>query len=396
MKPKISVIIPVYNSEKYLNECIDSILTQTFQNFEIIAINDGSIDSSGQILDDYAKKYDNIKVIHKENEGQGYARKVGLDLAQGDYILFIDNDDYYEKDALEKLYRNITVNRSDIAIMEIATFSFDSNIKSSPFWYKNITSFFPENTDFENFTFDCKSAKPLVFEHCFACWNKIYSKQFLNKYTDLYFPKNRQFEDTPFHVQIILRAKKISICTDRLYNYRMMHVGMTTLLLFKSNKCFDIFLLFEEIKSILIKEEQFEAHQVSFLAYVTTTLFHFCSTIDISFKKKYYLMAKNYLKTFSKSAIKELEPRFKEIYMKFSKTETSTEFYLLNENEILKKENESLKENLNLATNTISDLQKYASLLNASKDEILSSWSFRIGSAITKIIDSPVKLIKGK
>ena len=90
---KISIIIPVYNVEKYLRECLDSILAQSYKDFEIILADDGSTDSSGNICDEYSMKYENIKVLHKNNNGLSSARNAGLDIAQGEYILFIDSDD---------------------------------------------------------------------------------------------------------------------------------------------------------------------------------------------------------------------------------------------------------------------------------------------------------------
>ena len=102
--PKISVIVPVYNVEKYLNRCVDSILAQTFDDFEIILIDDGSKDSSSAICDGLAKKKDKIKVLHKENGGQSSARNMGLSVAQGEYISFVDSDDWIEQDMFEYLH----------------------------------------------------------------------------------------------------------------------------------------------------------------------------------------------------------------------------------------------------------------------------------------------------
>lgn len=102
--PKISVIIPVYNTEKYLEKCLDSIINQTYQNFEIVIINDGSIDNSQNIIDKYLDKYQNkIKCINKENGGLSSARNYGIEVARGDYIIFVDSDDYIKKDLFEQL-----------------------------------------------------------------------------------------------------------------------------------------------------------------------------------------------------------------------------------------------------------------------------------------------------
>lgn len=113
--PKISIIVPVYNVEKYIRRCIDSILNQTFKDFELILVDDGSPDRCGEICEEYALRDIRIKVIHKENGGQASARNVGLDIAQGDYIGFVDSDDWIDSDMYEILYNEIIKYQADIA-----------------------------------------------------------------------------------------------------------------------------------------------------------------------------------------------------------------------------------------------------------------------------------------
>lgn len=115
MSLKISVIVPVYNVEDYLDRCLSSILEQTFSDFEILLIDDGSTDSSGAICDDYATKYTNITVIHKENKGLSDTRNVGIKNAKGEYIFFIDSDDFIIPKCLEILYYNATKNKADLS-----------------------------------------------------------------------------------------------------------------------------------------------------------------------------------------------------------------------------------------------------------------------------------------
>lgn len=116
MEEKISVIIPVYNVEKYISRCLDSILDQSYCNIEIIIVNDGSIDKSGLICDEYSKQYDNIKVFHKENSGVSSARNLGIDKASGKYIAFVDPDDYIDKNMYKILYKSLIESKSDIAM----------------------------------------------------------------------------------------------------------------------------------------------------------------------------------------------------------------------------------------------------------------------------------------
>ena len=104
---KISVLIPVYNTEKYLRECVDSTISQTYSQLEIILVDDGSADNSGKICDEYAQNDKRVKVIHKPNGGLSSARNVGIDKATGEYIAFVDSDDYLKKDYVEKLLETI-------------------------------------------------------------------------------------------------------------------------------------------------------------------------------------------------------------------------------------------------------------------------------------------------
>lgn len=114
--PKISIIVPIYNVEKYIEKCIQSILNQTFSDFELILVNDGSTDSCGEICDKYKKLDDRIIVIHKVNGGLSSARNAGIDIARGEYIGFIDSDDYIHEKMYEILYNNAITYNSDIVI----------------------------------------------------------------------------------------------------------------------------------------------------------------------------------------------------------------------------------------------------------------------------------------
>lgn len=114
----ISIIVPVYNVEKYLNRCLDSILNQTFTDFELILVDDGSTDNSGIICDEYKTKDNRIKVIHKENGGLSSARNAGLDIARGRYIGFVDSDDFISKDMYQILYNEAEKNKADMIMCE--------------------------------------------------------------------------------------------------------------------------------------------------------------------------------------------------------------------------------------------------------------------------------------
>ena len=123
----ISIIIPVYNTEKYLIPCVDSVLNQTYQNYEIILVDDGSTDKSGKICDTYAEKDNRITVVHKSNSGQSYARNAALDIAKGKYIYFLDSDDYIDDKLLEKLVKSAEENNADVVFFEAKSFVDDED-----------------------------------------------------------------------------------------------------------------------------------------------------------------------------------------------------------------------------------------------------------------------------
>ena len=133
---KVSVIVPVYNVEKYLEECVNSLIGQTLKEIEILLIDDGSTDSSGDICDRYAEKHDNIRVIHKSNGGLGDARNVGFSKANGKYIYFIDSDDYLELEALEFLYEEAENKQLDVILFSAESFSDEEDIEFNPAEYK--------------------------------------------------------------------------------------------------------------------------------------------------------------------------------------------------------------------------------------------------------------------
>lgn len=122
-KPLVSIIIPIYKAERYLNATVDSVLTQTYQNLEVVLIDDGSPDRSGAICDEYAQKDSRVLVIHKENGGQGMGRNVGMDNCSGDYIMFLDSDDLMAQDCVEYLLTICAENDCDMAVCDVAFFN---------------------------------------------------------------------------------------------------------------------------------------------------------------------------------------------------------------------------------------------------------------------------------
>lgn len=218
-KPKVSLIIPVYNAEEFLDESIGSLLNQTLHDIELVCVNDGSKDNSLKMLENFAKKDSRVVIIDQPNGGCGAARNKALDNAIGEYIYFFDPDDYILPNALEELYNNAKSNDSDFVIFKIASFRDGEpiNYDAPGFEFEKI---FP-NVDFNNFTFSYKDVKRHVLLSSFAPWTKFYKKKFLDAYDDFRFHTNVAFDDVPFHVQSMLRASKISYVPKFFYHYRL-------------------------------------------------------------------------------------------------------------------------------------------------------------------------------
>ena len=189
--PLISIIIPVYNAEKYLSQCLKSIIEQSYNNLEIILINDGSTDDSKNICDKIASKDKRIIVIHKENGGISSARNKGLDIAKGEYIAFCDDDDIIHTNMIELLYKNLVHSDADLAMCNTLSIHPNQNIPSINIQQYNTQRL--SNYELLHLIFKSATDDPMhLNSNCI--WNKLYKKKYLN---NLRF-KDKGFEDTYF------------------------------------------------------------------------------------------------------------------------------------------------------------------------------------------------------
>lgn len=168
MDNKVSIIIPVFNIDEYLMRCLESVLNQSYTNLEIILIDDGSTDQSGEICNEYAAKDKRVLVVHKENEGVSIARNIGLDMASGDFIGFVDGDDMIERDMIQKLVQNSLMHNADISICQMDTINI--NGKADPM-YKHNEGLLDCNEVIRKFFFD-NFTKSIMYSQC----NKIYRR----------------------------------------------------------------------------------------------------------------------------------------------------------------------------------------------------------------------------
>ena len=234
---KFSIIVPVYNVENELSKCIDSILGQSVEDFELILIDDGSTDRSGEICDDYGKKDRRIKVIHKSNGGVSSARNSGLDIANGEYIVFVDSDDYVTEDYLEKLY-NPNV---DMVL---------GNIK-----YKNINSeefYILDNESYGVFDIGEDILNKIIKSKYFCTvYCKLFRRKIIKKYNIRFKESLNLGEDTIFVVDYIIRIHNIEIKENVIYNY--ITYNSDRLSLFKKDSIYNLELCDEHIEKQLSK-----------------------------------------------------------------------------------------------------------------------------------------------
>ena len=204
---KVSIIVPVYNVEKYLAKCLDSLVNQTLKDIEIIVVNDGSPDNSEQIIKKYLKKYpDKIIYLKKENGGQGSARNLGIEKSNGEYIGFVDSDDYADIKMFEKLYNIGKINNSDIVITRDSTITENGNIYDNQYFNK-----------FEN------KKENAFFGNMGVC-NKIYRRSLIE---NIKFKEKVWYEDLAFTIKTLINANKIDYYFDESLYYYLKRNGST-------------------------------------------------------------------------------------------------------------------------------------------------------------------------
>ena len=231
---KVSIIIPIYNVEKYIDDCLSSLVNQSLKDIEIIAVDDGSTDSSGKILDKYAKKHTNIIAIHQPNQGISASRNRGLDIARGEYIGFIDSDDFADTTMFEKMYSCAKDNNLDIAVCDYYKKYNDGSLKEE----KTI-----------NFDIGNINNNPLLFTNInMAIWNKIFKR---NLFNNIRFSKIK-YEDFAIVPQLLMNSKRIGKLNEYLVYYNIHSNGETAIV---DKRVFDIFTILDGINKSFKKHK---------------------------------------------------------------------------------------------------------------------------------------------
>ena len=286
MFPKISIIIPVYNAEKYLYDCLDSLINQTLKNTEIICIDDGSTDNSYEILCEYATKDNRFIILQQENKSAGAARNKGMEIAKGEFLAFLDADDFFEHDMLEITLNKIEKTQADFVIFNSNQFDDKTKQFVDSDWFV-IYDFFP-NED----TFNYSQISGNIFKSIVGwAWDKLYRTSFVKKH-NLRFQEQRTTNDALFVFSALFLASKISLLKNdkKLVHHRINNSFSLENTRSKSWMCFYNMLI--ALKERLIKENKFNELEHDFINYAL----HFSIWNLNTLKEPIYSLLKEKLK----------------------------------------------------------------------------------------------------
>lgn len=234
--PTLSVIVPVYNVERYLNRCIQSILKQDFTDYELILIDDGSTDSSGKICDQYSKKYDFVQTVHKKNSSASEARNTGLDHAIGDYVVFIDSDDYIELGMFQSMINKCIERQADICSCQ----------HSDDYGERKIV-----RTEFVEFLCTGKEALKYMLQGKLIAGSSCAKIIRRSAIGDLRFINGKNYEDAMFNTDLFLKVNRVIGLSEPYYVYFHRENSLTTEKY--TDKAFDVVYAYEYIKKRILK-----------------------------------------------------------------------------------------------------------------------------------------------
>lgn len=297
---EISIIVPVYQVEKYIRQCIESILAQTFTDFELILVDDGSIDNSGKICDEYAANDKRIRVIHKENGGLSDARNKGMENAAGKYFMFVDSDDYIAPNMVECLYENMLKECADLVVCNFCHFFEDSGEKDFS------TQIQAEVLSGKEIFYNRKNERNYGFWT--VAWNKLYKTEIFGNFR---FPFGKYHEDEFWANSIYRLDIKVVAISDSLYYYRQRENSIMGNQNIK--KCFDIIDAFTERIDVYL-EQQYSVEAYKVLIYSLEHLTESKRLIKNKQDKEDFIRAKDKLK----NIINKLKKRKLSKLQKFS------------------------------------------------------------------------------
>ena len=276
---KLSIIIPIYNVEKYIPQCLDSILNQSFKDLEVICVNDGSSDDSLSVLQSYKAKDDRVLIIDKKNEGSGVARNTALAIAKGDYVYFVDGDDWLEDGALEKIVARADELNTDILIFSGLSYyngkgqngAYSKNKLPQKYFDKVLSS---------------NDIKKDIFKFPSTAWTKLYKRDFLIR-NNIKFQNIKVGQDQLPFFHSMIKAERIAILPENLYCYRKNRKGAVTSV--KKKKNFSPIYVFYGIEEMLKSENLLDDYKTIFVNRYFSKATSWLGKFQDDLKHEYYL-----------------------------------------------------------------------------------------------------------
>lgn len=339
---KVSVVIPVYNVEDFLEECLESITNQTLTDIEIICVNDGSKDRSLDILNEYAQKDSRITVIDQENGGHAVATNRGMDLACGDYLFLMDSDDILDLKALELTYNLAEEKSVDFVIFQAINYYMDKDeyLEEENYSMNALADYVGESV------FSYRDIRDYVFDITVTPWSKLYKREFIEE-NKIRFPEGLVFDDNVFFYDVLFAAEKITFLKKHLFKRRWYPTSSTRAGDLRFLNYIDICNL---IWDVFYRYGEFDYYKDELFKKKISTVYYWYKNIQDEFKEDFFLkMKKDYEKInaaddFIGYFIDNLDSRQKNIFKSTLNSQTHKEFDLYMKNYELEVENEHLKE----------------------------------------------------
>lgn len=286
---KISVIVPVYNVEDYLEECLDSILNQTFEDIEILCINDGSTDSSLDILEKYSRKDRRIRILSQKNQGPAKARNLGLDNATGDYIYFMDSDDILKECAFERIYGLASKKDLDLVVFKMINFDDETGKRFKTKYYDMK---FLKKAVGDSVFYHGDLSPQEVYRVTVSPPSKLFKKSLIE---DIRFPCGLFFEDNPFFVEAFLKAERVFFYDEYLYERRIRKGSITSTA--SGRNFIDYIEISEMLIQITKKYGLYEQYRKGLYLKTIDNIYLWYSKVGEEYKQEFFEKIKNYFST---------------------------------------------------------------------------------------------------
>lgn len=281
MMTKISVILPVFNGKRFIAKAIESVLDQSLKDFELIIVDDGSTDSTREVIDSFDDE--RIILISQPNQGPGQARNSGLEVASGEYVMFLDADDWFCSDALETAYNEAKSKSTDISIFQIIKY-FNGEYSQND-WF-SLNNF---DESFENRVFNPHECRDFLFDISVSACQKIFDREFLLKISAR-FPEGIYFEDMPFFFYTFLKSERVSLIKRHLY-VRRKHEGSITESV--DLKFLDTVPAGQILMDIFIENDWYDMYKFDLLAFKINGPRYALMGIEEKYRKQLYSLIKN-------------------------------------------------------------------------------------------------------